>query len=209
MHTDLLSKTKSELIQLIKRNIEISVDDGAESLDLATTTVRQHLTALEHKGLVETRSQKHGRGRPRLMYSLTSRGQAFFEEHDQEFLSGLMKFLFEKGLQDVVHEYIDRLCASLVNTVDVEGADAAERIDVITSFFQQRGFMPELAENAEGDTLLTFRHCPFSTVAECSEKVCEAEENWLKRLWGDRVERVNHRPAGADACAYCLVGCAD
>jgi predicted ArsR family transcriptional regulator len=206
MH-NLLSKTKSQLIELIKRNVEISVDEGAESLGLATTTVRQHLTALEEKGLVETRSQRHGRGRPRLLYSLTQNGEAFFEEHDQEFLSGLMAFLFDRGLGNVVHEYIEKLGESLSETIDLEGTAVGERIDAMVSFFRQRGFMPELGENADGDTLLTFRHCPYATVADCSERVCDVEKRWIEKLWGGQVERVSHRLDGDDACTYCLADC--
>ncbi|MGM0555346.1 MAG: helix-turn-helix transcriptional regulator [Myxococcota bacterium] len=204
MNRTLLSKTKSELIELIKRNVEISVNEGADSLGLATTTIRQHLTTLENQRIVKTRSKRHGRGRPRLLYALTDRGEAFFEEYDQEFLSGLMAFLFEKGLGDVVHEYIERLADSLSQKLDLEGSDAAERGSALISFFRRRGFMPEIDETPAGETLLTLRHCPYSTVAGCSKRVCDIEKQWLQDIWGSDVERTRHRLEGDDACTYCL-----
>jgi Na+-transporting NADH:ubiquinone oxidoreductase subunit C len=60
MKKSLLSEAKAALIDMMKLDGEISVDDAVAELDLAKTTIRQHLQLLEQYGLVYLKKNAAG-----------------------------------------------------------------------------------------------------------------------------------------------------
>lgn len=60
---DILSDSQQKILFLIKRRSNLTVTEATENLDLAEATIRQHISHLEDKGLVERSKRVEGRGR--------------------------------------------------------------------------------------------------------------------------------------------------
>lgn len=69
-----MHSTKTEILAHLKRRDGSTVDGIATTLNLAPMTVRQHLTALERDGAVQSEAVRRPAGRPHLRYSLTADG---------------------------------------------------------------------------------------------------------------------------------------
>jgi predicted ArsR family transcriptional regulator len=205
---DVLPEAKSNLIDLMKQRGEISVDDGSEKLGLAKTTIRQHLIALESMGFVETRSQRHGRGRPRKLYSLSEKADEFFERREREFLVGLVEFLVDHGHEDLVNQYIEHLADELRDGLDVSHLDPRSRLEALEDLATRQGFMAKIVER-EDATTLEFRNCPFYQVAEINDYFCQMEHQHIDDILGQKVERIEHRLDGDTICTYCIGGTKD
>jgi predicted ArsR family transcriptional regulator len=201
---DVLPEAKSDLIDLIKSRGEISVDEGAEALDLAKTTIRQHLAKLEAMGFVKTRSHRHGRGRPRKMYGLTEKADDFFERRDREFLVGLIEFLRMNDQEALIQEYIENLANQLRDGLDVSHLDIESRIRALELLARRQGFMANRADQSETTAVLEFRNCPFTQVAKLTDYLCQQELEHIRDIIGEPVERIQHRVNGDPTCAYCI-----
>jgi predicted ArsR family transcriptional regulator len=70
----MMRSTKDEILGVLKRNGGSTVDELASSLNLASMTVRQHLTALERDLLVQSEEVRRQTGRPHYRYRLTRDG---------------------------------------------------------------------------------------------------------------------------------------
>ena len=68
------------LLDLLKIQGPANVPRLARLRRVNPTAVRQQLAALEREGLVRPRLERHGRGRPTLVYALTEKAEALFPQ---------------------------------------------------------------------------------------------------------------------------------
>ena len=112
-----------------------SPDAVAAALEASRTGVLQQLHALEAAGLVSHAAEKHGVGRPRHLYDVTSDAQGLFPADYGGFASGLVKAIEAVGGDDLVeqvfaarrHQIGDRMRRRMAERLP-EDATLAERV---------------------------------------------------------------------------------
>ena len=73
-----MKSTKDKILQTLLRKPKITINDLAEAVGINPISVRHHLTNLQMEGLIAAEEERHGVGRPRLVYSLTEDGMGWF-----------------------------------------------------------------------------------------------------------------------------------
>ena len=68
-----MSSTRDRILQTLLRQPRRTINDLAEAVGINPISVRHHLTSLQVEGLVTSEEERHGVGRPRLLYALTRR----------------------------------------------------------------------------------------------------------------------------------------
>lgn len=205
MKKSLLSEAKAALIDMMKVEGEISVDDAVAELDLAKTTIRQHLQLLEQYGLVKRRQQRQGRGRPRIMYSLTEEAREFYPNLEGELLRELVEYLIRQGHLGLVDGFFrdrwqrdqDRILAQ----AQAAGGTWRARMDALGAFLSERGFLPEVDVDGDGATVKVC-NCPYRSAAEATRLPCRLECQLMEHLTGRKVERTEYILDGDPCCVY-------
>jgi predicted ArsR family transcriptional regulator len=205
--TDLLSDSQTRLLELIKKRGEVTVDQAVDSLDLATTTIRQHLERLEDEDLVEHRRKSSGRGRPRHIYRLSSRAEQLFPSRDQLMLHRLLDFLSTEGhhraIDDFFHEFWEERGEEFSQRLEELDDDSGEaRLELLAEFLDEQGFMPEIEHNEAGNVEIRECNCPLSKAVESTRLPCRLEAEFLEQVVGRKLERVSYIPDGNNACVY-------
>jgi predicted ArsR family transcriptional regulator len=67
-----------------------TINDLAKAVSINSISVRHHLTSLLLDGLVQSEEERHGVGRPRLVYSLSQKGLERFPTRYFELTSRLL-----------------------------------------------------------------------------------------------------------------------
>lgn len=206
-HVDLLqSETKQKLLVLMKRHGEISLDDATDAIDRARPTLRNHLDRMGRDGLVHRRSEKHGRGRPRMQYRLTPLADRLFPQQEGKVFAEFLDYLRERGCDELIEDFFDSFWSARLREVEqritgsLEAASPQRILDVLKSVLAENGFMPEI--ETEGDQV-TIRecNCPFAEIVGASDVPCASEACFYETLF-DHVERTAHIPDGNSACVY-------
>src|SRR5258706_3367319 len=73
-----MKSTKDRILQTLLRKPKITINELAEAVGINAISVRHHLTNLQMEGLIAADEERHGVGRPRLVYSLTEDGRERF-----------------------------------------------------------------------------------------------------------------------------------
>ena len=73
-----MKSTKDKILQTLLRRPKITINELADAVGINPISVRHHLTNLQMEGLVSADEERHGVGRPRLVYSLTEDGMERF-----------------------------------------------------------------------------------------------------------------------------------
>lgn len=194
---------RSILLLLKKRGESGSMELGA-SLGITVSAVRQHLAGLMAGGMVTSRHERHGPGRPALRYSLTSVGEAlfprFYSELTNELLSyaededpGLLDKVFERRRHRRVEDARKRLA----------GKAFGDRVAELTSILDADGYLADFSRLPDGSYLVTEHNCAILAVAQRYGLACSTEIEFLREALPDAtIERVAHRLAGQHVCSY-------
>lgn len=203
------TKTRRQVIDLLKKQGEASASDMADQLSLTTMAVRQHLYGLEIEGLVEwTAMPASGRGRPTKLWNLTQTAQRLFPDAHQDLAVDLITTFRETLGDDAFDTLLSKRGEKQVARYRQTMGNAKTlkaRCEVLTAIRNEEGYMAELEPLGDGEGwLLTENHCPVCAAAKICSGICTNELDVFQASLGTDciVTRTDHLLAGARRCAY-------
>jgi DeoR family transcriptional regulator, suf operon transcriptional repressor len=63
-----MNSTRDRILQTLLNRPRSSINELAQAVDINAISVRHHLTNMQADGLVAAEEERHGVGRPRLVY---------------------------------------------------------------------------------------------------------------------------------------------
>ena len=179
-----------------------------ETLGITKMAALQHLHALEDQGVVKREAEPGSRGRPTLLWSLTTAAQKFFPDAHAELAVSLIGCVNESLGPEAMDKLVKTRSRHQLENYRREvrpTASLREKLEALAVIRSREGYMAavEKLENRKG-YLLVERHCPICIAATNCTGLCREELNVFRKLLGDKVEvnRTEHILAGAPRCAY-------
>ena len=193
-----------------------SILDLAERLGVTDTAVRQRLTRLMDRGLVERFAVREGRGRPKHVYRLTESGQRASGANLEDLAVVLwmeVASLSDEVLRDrLMQGVIDRLVALYLP--EVVGTSVEQRLRSVVELLNRRGIpfaFERLDHDLSGTTpdgdetyvagRLVVLGCPYPGLKDQSRWVCRMEQQLFQRLVGVPLVDVT-QPHGGGCCSF-------
>lgn len=204
----MLTGTKKQLIDLIKRQGTLTIDGAVEQMDLAKTTLREHLLQLERDGYIQREYNRSGPGRPSLQYQLTQQGHSLFPSYESALIRELIQYLKDKGDEKTVELFFEsfwneRFAKAQRRMNNISENDAQLRLQALAKILEEEGFMPEFDLDEKEDALTVKAcNCPFSEVVKETHLPCKLEALFYKKLFNEQAERTTHIASGDFACTY-------
>lgn len=198
--------TRPAILDLMKRQGLECAHDMAEALGLTTMAVRLHLYELEKEGIVISRDEPRGRGRPVKIWSLTEEAARVFPDAHQglavELIKSVEGLFGADGLNKVIAQHGANQRATYKKKLD--GAKSlGERLKRLAKARADEGYMAE-AKRDGADWLFVENHCPICSAAKTCTRLCAGELAVFQDVLGKDVSvvREEHILAGARRCAY-------
>lgn len=204
--------TRDEVIHLLHEHGPASVGALAERVGVSEGAIRRHMDIMQAEGLVESRLERQGRGRPGLVYSLSVEGEertaaanyARLLERlypaleslplaDVSGVSGdaLVQRLFEAVAQGVASEY----------AVHVTAADLPARVEQVAEALSGEGILTQVVDEGDVYRLLNVG-CPYRSTAAENHACCEADRRTIELLLEVPVLQTARAVEGASMCEY-------
>ncbi|MFQ6028561.1 MAG: helix-turn-helix transcriptional regulator [Dehalococcoidia bacterium] len=202
-----LEGTRQQILDLIQREGSLTVEQLAQSLGLASATIRRHLDILQRDHLVSFQQVRKKLGRPEYLYSLTEAGYESGRRDYQKLLCLLLTNLrsiespTEKPnlVQSVLHQVADQLSAAYL--VDAGTATAETRTNKLEQALTDIGFAPEISKQS-GQLTIRLCNCPFRAAALCDESVCLIDRRLIQNILGSQPSRRSTICDGDHTCTY-------
>lgn len=207
----MITGTKKEILDLLKQNGSLSVDQAVDRTDYAKTTLREHFLTLERDGYISRTYVRSGPGRPSLHYELTTQGNSLYPSYESQVLKDFILFLKRNDQQDVIQGFFEefwdnrlREARKRLNLAEGEYADPEGDLTPLMEMLEEEGFMPEIMQ---GDTekspaLVKECNCPFTDLIKVTKKPCSLEAKFYEELFGTNIKRVAFIPGGDFSCSY-------
>lgn len=180
----------------------------AGELGITVEGARFHLLKLEKEGLVESRAEAKGRGRPKQIWSLTASGNSRFPDTHAVLAANIITMireaLGEEALYKVIENHEQRMHARYAHEINgIPGLE--ERLVKLVEIRSKEGYMAEF-ERIDDGYLLVENHCPICEAAKVCNGFCNTELSIFKSVLGDevRIERMEHIVKGGRRCSYII-----
>ncbi len=196
--------TRQRILLLLKKRGWMTTDDLSKELKITPMGIRQHLLALEKKGIVTYKAKRHGIGRPGFLYMLTDEADDLFPKRYHIFLIDILKEIERREgrgkVDDLFRFRMESLLERIKNGIN-GGRGLSERIERISEMLQREGYLAEVEEDGESYYLKQY-NCPISVVSRIYKEACRYELEMYRELLGDGVSRTACLSDGASACIY-------
>lgn len=205
LRTPGLGDTQRLLLERLKREGEQSLADLEGAFELARETLRQHLNALEARGLVRRAGRRRsGPGRPEVLYGLAPDGEELFPRREGEVLGELSAFLLAHGHEDLLEAFFQERADRTRKLARrrLAGLEGRERMEAVALLLSEQGYMAEVVEGSEGEPRLRLSHCPIKDLVSTSRIPCRTELEWVEEALGAPLLRRAWMPEGDHTCTY-------
>ena len=191
-------------MQQLRARGGVSADELAGVLGVSKQCVRKHLDVLERDGYVEHAPERGERGRPALVFRLTSKAEELFPRRYDLFAKAVLRQVGEvwgeRGLNAVFCGCANETIARLKPQLENLAFDA--RVARLTELLAEMGYEAEAERLADGSYTITEWNCPQAEVARDYRQLCDQELLVYRDLLGTDVFRESRIAGGATRCAY-------
>jgi len=201
--------TRGEIVELLRRQGEMTIHELTEHVEVAPAALRRHLDILAAEGMVEYRAVRQATGRPHYAFSLTDRAR-------EQLATGyprLMERMIEEaaalplrsgdgaGVLDTIFAGIsDRIVAD--HQPQVHGQTIQDRVDSVTVALREEGILEGWSKQPDGIHLYN-GNCPYGSAARASSgRCCDSERRAIALLLDTDVEQVGRIAEGRPVCEY-------
>ena len=198
-----MKSTRDRVLQTLAKKPGATINDLAEAVDINPISVRHHLSSLQVEGLVQAQEEKHGVGRPRLIYTLTEHGMEKFPTRYLRLTSRLLDQLKSSLPQPMVKKLFTEMAASLAEdyALQMQGLSMEERLELIRELLAEEGFTVEW-EKVKDQYRIHEITCPYLQIGQTHPEVCTVDQTLISKMLAVPAEKVQCILDGSAHCTY-------
>jgi predicted ArsR family transcriptional regulator len=198
-----MKSTKDRILHTLLRKPKITINEIAVAVGINAISVRHHLSNLEKEGLIAAEEERHGVGRPRLMYSLTQDGMERFPTKYLRLTTLLLAQmketlpatavvkLFNQVAEDIAKEYSEQM----------KGLSMEERLDFVKDLLAQEGFTVEWEKKGREYQIHEIS-CPYYQIGIAHPEVCTVDQALISKMLALPANKVECILNGGSHCTY-------
>jgi DeoR family suf operon transcriptional repressor len=140
-----MNSTRNRILQTLMRKPRTTINELAQAVGINPISVRHHLTSLQVEGLVKTEEERHGVGRPRLVYFLTEAGNERFPTRYLRLTSRLLDQLKSTMPEPMVSKLFSQMASDMADdySEQMKGLSMEERLNLARTLLSEEGFSVE------------------------------------------------------------------
>jgi DeoR family suf operon transcriptional repressor len=193
----------ADLLDLLRASGPLGVSDMAKATEVTPTAVRQRLTRLLGKGIIQREAVRAGRGRPKHLYRLTDKGLRLTGSNFADLSLVLWQEIAQIDDPSQRQQIIERIAKTLAAKYadQVHGDTPADRMRSLRELFGHWRIPVSMRELPDGPVLRAHA-CPYPGLAEQDCGICTMELALFSELLGGEVEVDAAHLHGGDSCRF-------
>jgi DeoR family suf operon transcriptional repressor len=198
-----MKSTKDKILQTLLRQPKITINKLAEAVGINPISVRHHLTNLQMEGLISADEERHGVGRPRLVYSLTEDGMEKFPTKYFRLTTRILDQMKETMPGPVVAKLFNQIAEDLASeySSQIQGLSMEERLELVKELLAQEGFTVEW-EKKGSEYQIHEISCPYYQIGVAHPEVCTVDQTLISKMLALPANKVECILDGGTHCTY-------
>ena len=190
-------------MQTLHRQPKRTINELADAVGINPISVRHHLTNLQMEGLVAADEERHGVGRPRLVYFLTEVGMENFPTRYLRLTTRLLAQMKETMPEPVVRNLFNQIAEDLAQEYEgqMKGLSMEERLDFVKTMLGEEGFTVEWEKKGKQYEIHEIS-CPYYQIGISHPEVCTVDQTLISKMLAVPAEKVQCILSGGTFCTY-------
>jgi DeoR family transcriptional regulator, suf operon transcriptional repressor len=200
-----MKSTREKVLQTLASNPRSTIMEIADSVGINAISVRHHLTSLQASSLVSAEEERHGVGRPRLVYYLTEKGMEKFPTRyfrlTNNLLGQMKESLPEEEVKGIFRKMADRISEEykpVLKSLSIE-----EKLDLLKDVMAQEGYELTWEKNGE-DYSISEVSCPFYQIGKEHPEICLFDRTLVANMLSIPESKVKHIRKAESHCAFVI-----
>ena len=200
-----MKSTRDKILQTLLERPRSTINALAEAVGINPISVRHHLTNLQMEGLVEGHEERHGVGRPRLVYVLTDEGMERFPTRYMQLTTRLLSQMKDSMPGPVVANLFNQVAEELASKYaqDVQSLSMEERLNLVKEILGHEGFNVQW-EKKDGQYEIHEISCPYYQIGTTHPEVCSVDQTLISKMLALPINKVQCILSGAAYCTYVI-----
>jgi len=189
--------TRDKVLRTLITNPRSTIVEIAKSVEINAISVRHHLTSLQADGLVNAEEERHGVGRPRLVYFLTESGQENFPKRyfrlTNRLLEQMKKILSDEDIKNIFKNMADDLTEEY--KPKISNLDFEEKLDLLKKVMADEGYDIHWMKSNNGYEIQEVA-CPFYQIGKGHPEICLFDQSLIANMLSvseKDITRIKHR----------------
>jgi len=198
-----MSSTRDKILQTLLKQPRRTINELAEAVGINPISVRHHLTNLQMEGVIAAQEERHGVGRPRLVYTLTEAGMEKFPMRYLRLTTRLLAQMKESMPATMVKKLFSQIAEGLADEYadQMKNMSMEERLDFVKEMLSQEGFTVEW-EKKDGQYQIHEISCPYYQIGVAHPEVCTVDQALISKMLAVPASKVQCILDGAAHCTY-------
>jgi predicted ArsR family transcriptional regulator len=198
-----MKSTRDRILQTLLRHPRSTINELAEAVGINPISVRHHLTNLQVEALVTAEEERHGVGRPRLVYFLTEDGLEKFPTRYLRLTTRLLSQMKEKYPGPMVGDLFKEVATNLAaeHQDQLKGLSVEQRLDALGDLLAEEGFAVEWERKGDEYHIHEIT-CPYLQVGQSHPEVCIVDQTLISKMLAVPAEKIQCILSGATHCTY-------
>lgn len=204
-----MKSTRERILQTLLGNPRSTITDLADAVGINAISVRHHLTSLQAESLVAAEEERHGVGRPRLVYFLTETGLERFPTRYLRLTNRLLDQIKESLPAPVVNKIFTEIAIDMASSVkrEAHSMNIEERLDLVQKLLAEEGFTVQWEKQGSQYHIHEIS-CPYYHVGQSHPEVCSVDQTLISTVLEIPAEKIQCLLRGDTHCTYVISGLA-
>lgn len=197
--------TRERILQSLLTSPRSSINELAGAVGINGISVRHHLNSLQAEGLVTFEEERHGVGRPRLVYILTEKALEKFPMRYLNLTNRLLDQMRETLPQQVIDKLFEQMATRLLlgYANKLRSLSIREKLDLIKELLGQEGFSVDWEQHGN-QIFINEITCPYYHIGKSHPEVCRVDQTLISTVFSIPVEKINCVLDGDSHCTYVI-----
>ena len=198
-----MKSTRERILQALLRQPRRTINELAEAVGINPISVRHHLTNLQVEGLVAAEEERHGVGRPRLVYALTADGLEKFPTRYLRLTTRLLTQMKESMPGPLVSKLFTQVADDLASEYaeEMQGLSVEQRLEKVKLLLADEGFTVEWERKGEQYQIHEIS-CPYFQIGVNHPEVCAVDQELISKMLALPAEKIQCVLNGSAHCIY-------
>ncbi len=198
-----MKSTRERIMQTLLHQPRTTINELAVAVGINPISVRHHLTNLQIEGMVSAEEERHGVGRPRLVYFLTEEGTEHFPTRYLRLTSRLLDQLKSTMPEPMVSKLFSQMANEMADDYaeQMRGLTMEERLELAKTLMTEEGFSVEW-ERAGNQYKIHEITCPYLQIGQNHPEVCTVDQTLISKMLAVPAEKVQCILSGDAHCTY-------
>lgn len=200
-----MQSTRERIIQTLSAHPRSTIIEIAREVGINAISVRHHITNLQASDMVSAEEERHGVGRPRMIYFLTDKGMEHFPTSYLRLTNNLLYQLKQSISPEEIKIFFQKMAEKTANDYksSLENLDFEQKLDILKEVMQKEGFTinwKPLGDHYVIDEI----SCPYFRVGKMHPEVCVFDKTLIANILSIPTDNIKTQHVSEAICSFII-----